>query len=708
MLENLDPMKNMLSKLKPILDKSETFYNNSKIFMALSNLTNSDDRKKKVKIMSFFKSMGLKAKMLLGSSSPMIIVVILGLVTALSINSLLESNKWVDHTHEVIEEANSILASAVDMETGMRGYLLAGKEDFLAPYENGKKQFYEKVASLQKTVNDNPTQVKLLDEIKTNITEWQDKVTEPTIALRKEITKSKSMDDIRDLVREARGKKYFDKFRTQIKTFINREKTLMAKRKEDTKNATSIKTLRDTTKWIDHTHEVIAEANSVLASAVDMETGMRGYLLTGKEDFLVPYKTGKNNFLEQVATLQKTVGDNPAQVKLLDEIKNTIVEWENKVTEPYIALRREIGEAKSMNDMAALIGMAKGKKYFDKFRAQIKTFTDRETELMEKRQTEAGKTSSRSMKAITFGTILTILASVIISFLLSRTIVNPINVTIKGLNEGSGQVAGASEQIAQASQSLAQGTNEQASSFEETSATLEELSSMTSQNADNSKQARQLIGQTNTAVGRGTDAIGRMSTAMDEIKTASDETAKIIKTIDEIAFQTNLLALNAAVEAARAGEAGQGFAVVADEVRNLAQRSAEAAKQTADLIERSGNSSQNGVAVSNEVRSVLDEVVKSVGDVSGLIDEVAAGSEEQSKGFEQINIAIAQMTNVTQQNASSAEESASASEQLNSQAADLSEFVRNLTVLVEGTRDLSGPVRTASMELVVQKSKQQE
>jgi methyl-accepting chemotaxis protein len=210
------------------------------------------------------------------------------------------------------------------------------------------------------------------------------------------------------------------------------------------------------------------------------------------------------------------------------------------------------------------------------------------------------------------------------------------------------------------------------------------MASMTNQSAGNAKEADTMSAEAYSAAEKGGDAMKRMSEAIDKIKVSSDETAKIIKTIDEIAFQTNLLALNAAVEAARAGEAGMGFAVVAEEVRNLAQRSAEAAKTTAELIEESKTNADNGVVVTKEVGDILGDISQAVQKLKQLISEVATASDEQSQGIGQINSAISNMDKVTQSAAANSEESASASEELSSQAMELNDLVSQLSVLVGG------------------------
>jgi methyl-accepting chemotaxis protein len=237
------------------------------------------------------------------------------------------------------------------------------------------------------------------------------------------------------------------------------------------------------------------------------------------------------------------------------------------------------------------------------------------------------------------------------------------------------QFRSASEQISSGSQSLATATNEQASSLEEVSSTVEELSSMTDQNATNSSEAKGLADRARDTAVKGKQSMERLASAIGRIKESADQTAKIVKTIDEIAFQTNLLALNAAVEAARAGDAGKGFAVVAEEVRSLAQRSADAAKNTAGLIEGSVKNAESGVNLSQEVSTQLEQIVDGSTKVNDIVSEIAVASSEQAKGISQINQAITQVNHVTQQNAANSEESASAAEQLSAQAQELGQMV---------------------------------
>jgi methyl-accepting chemotaxis protein len=256
---------------------------------------------------------------------------------------------------------------------------------------------------------------------------------------------------------------------------------------------------------------------------------------------------------------------------------------------------------------------------------------------------------------------------------------------VNDLNDNSSQVNRAAEQVSSSSQVLAQGSGEQAASIEETGSSLEEMASMTKSNAENAQKANDLAREARAAADKGAEDMRSMNQAMEAIKVSSDDIAKIIKTIDEIAFQTNILALNAAVEAARAGEAGMGFAVVADEVRNLAQRSAQAAKETAAKIEGAIGKTAQGVEISSKVAQALNEIVAKARQVDELVSEVSSASRQQTQGITQINTAVGQMDKVTQSNAASAEESAAAAEELNSQAMMMKEAVSELTRLVGDT-----------------------
>jgi methyl-accepting chemotaxis protein len=289
---------------------------------------------------------------------------------------------------------------------------------------------------------------------------------------------------------------------------------------------------------------------------------------------------------------------------------------------------------------------------------------------------------SNANSMMMIGTGSAILLGAILAFFIIRGITRAIGQVIEGLSEGADQVAAASTQVSTASQSLAEGSSEQAASIEETSSSLEEMSSTIKQNAGNSNQADNLMKEVNQVVGKANDSMTELTESMQNISKASQETQKIVKTIDEVAFQTNLLALNAAVEAARAGEAGAGFAVVADEVRNLAIRAADAAKNTADLIEGTVKTVNDGSELVTKTNEEFGQVAERSSKINALVSEIAAASNEQSQGIGQINTAVSELDKVVQQNAANAEESASASEELNVQAEQMKDMVKELVALV--------------------------
>ncbi len=618
---------------------------------------------------------------------------------------LIETAGWVDHTIEMIANANELLALAADMETGMRGFLLAGEDEFLEPYNRGREGFFEHLAALKALVDDNPQQVRRLEAIGQIMTAWIRNVSEPAIALRREVNSGfKTREDVDAFVSRKTGKTYFDEFREKIQAFKDIESDMMVERRkaaeaERAAYKAHLATMRETDVRADHAHTVIRRTMEMLAAAVNSETGMRGYLLAGKEEFLEPYNTGRERFFQLTTALKESVDDNPAQVKLLGEMEGTFRAWVENVTEPYIALRREIGFSKTMDDMADRIGEARGKAYFDRFRETMDDFESEETALMAARKTENQRTASRTRTVVAACAIGAIVIGLFLAFIVTRevqrqvggepaviariaqkisegdltltvddgkktgifaalaTMMENLKKIVSEIQTAAANVGSGSQEMSGSSEEMSQGASEQSASAEEVSSTMEQMAANIRQNADNAMETEKIAVKAAEDAAAGGKAVGEAVAAMKEI-------AEKISFIEEIARQTDLLALNAAIEAARAGDHGRGFAVVASEVRKLAERSQTAA---ADIKKMSGDS----VAVAEKAGEMLGRMVPDIQKTADLVQEITATSKEQSTAADQVNSAIQQLDNVVQQNATASEEMASTSEELAAQAEQL-------------------------------------
>ncbi|MCP3941377.1 MAG: hypothetical protein GY710_07830 [Desulfobacteraceae bacterium] len=602
-----------------------------------------------------------------------------------------DTNNWVNHTKKVIATAHEILAGGVDMETGMRGYLITGKKEFLDPYKSGVKKFNGLVASLSQTVNDNPAQVKLLSEVKNIIDAWKKDVTEPMIGLRKKVVSGQA--NLSDLVKEvskARGKIYFDKFRAKIATFTAREEKLMARRQVEVVNITKAtvenrQLIANTTKWVAHTRNVIETANEILSAAVDMETGMRGYLLAGKEEFLDPYKAGGKKFSELVASLSQTVNDNPAQVKLLSEVKDNMNAWQKNVTDVQIGLRRDIGDAQTMDDMADLVAEARGKKYFDKFREQIGIFIDREQKLMDERKAGAVQTSSNSLYMIVGGVILAIVLALIAAFFTARAITTP-------LNKATIELKTSSEELKVAVQQQSTSSTEQATATTQISTTMEELLRSSHQIAEATKNATTGIKSANNAstLGKGSliKAINGISNIQKQVENVTNNILElgekthqmdlILQIINELTDQTTILSYNATIEAAGAGESGNRFSAVAEQIMTLANKAKESTKEVRTLIEDIQKSANKTALLTEESIKAVEEGTQSIHDTSEHFNSILKVSEENLVTSREVEMTVSQQTNTIDQTFSAVKNIQEAAEEVKASSGQTLETAEQL------------------------------
>jgi methyl-accepting chemotaxis protein len=349
---------------------------------------------------------------------------------------------------------------------------------------------------------------------------------------------------------------------------------------------------------------------------------------------------------------------------------------------------------------------------FEKLKSDLQQEIDYNKQIADVTAAQSVAITDNTSHLVNLSIIVMLSACTAIAFVIVRSLNRVLTHVADTLGEGAHHIVDATSQLASASQTLAENANEQAASLQETSSALEQIGSMTKRNSESAQKAQTLSGETRLAAETCSQRTEEMQVAMKAIQKASTEMAvaihgittssnsisKIISTIDEIAFQTNILALNAAVEAARAGEAGMGFAVVAEEVRSLAKRSADAAKETAAMIEAAVTQSQRGVEVNSKVTASIAEVVQkangvrdSLGnivakarEVDSVVGQITEASKEQNSGLEQINSAINLMNHVTQANAAGSEETASASEELTAQSMELQAGVDVLVKLVNG------------------------
>jgi methyl-accepting chemotaxis protein len=431
--------------------------------------------------------------------------------------------------------------------------------------------------------------------------------------------------------------------------------------------------------WVDHTHKVINTAENVRQSMINMETGVRGFLLTGEDEYLEPYYAGLKTFDKEINIGSNLTSDNPTQTTRWKEVQKLKDLWIEKSVKVEMQARRDIAEGVGdYQDLMDILYDKLGKTYMDKTRKVLDDIVHEEERLLVIRDKDQSDTASFASTFMMIGTIILIVVGVIIALFVVKGVKSTLRKSISVAIDGVDDIVTSSKQLHSYAANLSDSANNQAASIEQMGASIEEATASIEQNSNNAREADTISKETSTAAQNGYEHIQKLSQSMQDINESSTKISNIIKTIDEIAFQTNLLALNAAVEAARAGEHGLGFAVVAEEVRSLAGRSAEAAKETADIIETSIEEVKNGNSIVLQTTSSFEGILDKIDNTVSLNSEISVASSEQSDSMGQINNAIVNIDSLTQNVSASAEELSAAAEELNSKAISVTSSLRVL------------------------------
>ncbi len=638
----------------------------------------------------------IRARLLIGNAVTVSILVILCSFVWNAINTLNNTADMVEHTYEVIDDTNGLVNSMVDQETGLRGFAVGGQEDYLEPYYSGKKSFSIFLEQVKQLTSDNPTQQQRFDQVAKDAANWQ-AYAETMIALRKDIAEGEHTNQaLRELIDSGVGKQKMDGLRADINKGDFAEK-----------------------------------GDLLLGAMVNMETGLRGFMLNRDEAFLEPYLAGQATMKSILPSIRGT--------KLAANAQG----WVNDYAQKAIELVRKANQFQVMQTLYTEFSKKQGKAFMDGLRAKVSVIVQEEQSLMVLRKDSANDASSLVIYVIIIGGLIAIIMSLSIGILISNSITNPIGravemanqiasgdltvevdtsgkdevgkllcalqltvtslKTIMGnISDASTRLGGASGHLSSVTQNTSLGAREQlqmtdlvATAMHEMSTTVQEVARSAGLAAESANEANieaktgiEVSQNTITAI-RGLE--GEITLTSTKLTTLADEANNIggiLEVIRGIADQTNLLALNAAIEAARAGEQGRGFAVVADEVRSLAKRSQESTEEIQDLIERLQKGTGEAVVTMDKSRTfvessvkeaersgqVLDSISLAIDKINDMNAQIASSSEQQRETAESINQNVVTVKDISEKSALDADTSVESSNEL----ADISEVLKGI------------------------------
>ncbi len=589
-------------------------------------------------------------------------------IVFINVNRLLDNTKWVEFTYQVIGKSNQLLGYVVDQETGMNGYVVIGIEEFLEPYESGAANFDELITELKQSMSINPAQVKRLEEVETLAQTWKSEEAEKYIQMRRDIILDEELEKkMKEIIDSGVGKATMDAFRSIL------ARSGLSQQGKD----------------------------RILVDMINMETGLRGFLLTEKIEYLEPYIEGKQSLSADL----RRYGANSS-------VRNASNEWIDNYAEKLIELGKRETTTIDMDALYEEFEKKEGKQYIDRIREVIAEFAEVEYGLLTERLQNQEETAGNTKTILLVSTILAVIIGFFAVFYITKSVmerlggepgevaevvsnvaagklniqfdrsrvykglyrnmkemVDTLSKIVSQVSDSANSISEAGLKLSTSAQQMSSGAGNQASSSEEVSAAMEEMTANIQQNASSSKEAEKIAVDAVQDVQKGKLAVDQTVGAMKEI-------AEKVSVIGDFARQTNILALNAAVEAARAGEAGKGFAVVAAEVRRLAVSSQSSADAIDELC-------QSSVGVADEASQLFENLMPGIQKTAQIVQQITQASEEQNVGAEQVNTAIQQLNTVTQQNVSGAEETASSSQELSDQAENLREVIGYFTLIEE-------------------------